>query len=494
MIKLRRSSIVGLAASCGVAVVLCFCAASLFGLLRQSGRGELIATSVSPDGTWQVRVYEIGLGAAARNAARVEVVDLSGGTTPRDIYFGGMIEGPIQWKGASTVVLNGRRVDVAADSGRKRLSGSPGAQARAPWSSIGHGPSRSGQARVLGPRHPTLLWTRGIGESDGGGRSSPAVGADGTVYAGGGHNLWAFSPEGEEKWAYETDGPVQSPPSIDTSGNVYFTSADGNLYALNPEGKKLWSYALPQSRRLNSSPAIADDGTVYVGNDYGQLFALTRYGVLKWQINFESPSQWGPQDTPDPAISPDGTILFSSRWLHAVDENGTKLWTYRKAEPISPPVVSRDGTVYFVDSGCERFHAADVRTGREKWSIPTPRCANTPALDREGNIYFVSEVKLISLTDDGRMRWSIRFGKELGPVQCAPVIDADGTIYAADFSEYVYAVHPSGKVKWEFTASTFDKLFRGYTRPISEMAIGLDGTVYFNTGGSLIAVGDEASR
>ncbi|MBI2250314.1 MAG: PQQ-like beta-propeller repeat protein, partial [Brevundimonas diminuta] len=67
--------------------------------------------------------------------------------------------------------------------------------------------------------------------------SSPAVGADGTVYVGSwNNNLYALNPDGSTKWSYPTGGSVESSPAIAADGTVYVGSNDGKLYALKPDG------------------------------------------------------------------------------------------------------------------------------------------------------------------------------------------------------------------------------------------------------------------
>ncbi|MCL5283436.1 MAG: PQQ-binding-like beta-propeller repeat protein, partial [Armatimonadetes bacterium] len=62
--------------------------------------------------------------------------------------------------------------------------------------------------------------------------SSPAIGADGTVYVGSeGYNLYAIKPDGTLKWKYQTGG-IGSSPAIGADGTVYVGSADHNLYAI----------------------------------------------------------------------------------------------------------------------------------------------------------------------------------------------------------------------------------------------------------------------
>ncbi len=103
--------------------------------------------------------------------------------------------------------------------------------------------------------------------------SSPALGADGTIYAGSrDHKLYAISPNGTLNWAYTTEGDVYSSPAIGTDGTIYVGSEDHKLYAINPNGTLNWACATGDD--VYSSPALASDGTIYVGSRDHKLYAI----------------------------------------------------------------------------------------------------------------------------------------------------------------------------------------------------------------------------
>ena len=56
-----------------------------------------------------------------------------------------------------------------------------------------------------------------------GGYSSPAIGADGTIYVGGGDDrkLYAVNPNGTQKWAFTTTGNTTGSPAIGADGTIY---------------------------------------------------------------------------------------------------------------------------------------------------------------------------------------------------------------------------------------------------------------------------------
>ena len=69
-------------------------------------------------------------------------------------------------------------------------------------------------------------------------RSSPAIGADSTIYVGFYHDnsLYAINPDGTLKWSYQTGGYVDSSPAIGTDGTIYVGSNDYYLYAIQGLG------------------------------------------------------------------------------------------------------------------------------------------------------------------------------------------------------------------------------------------------------------------
>ena len=75
------------------------------------------------------------------------------------------------------------------------------------------------------------------------------------------------------QWTYRMGSQVESSPAIGADGTVYAGTLDGHLYAINPDGSLEWAYTTEDS--VSSSPAIAIDGTVYVRSSDGKLYAFS---------------------------------------------------------------------------------------------------------------------------------------------------------------------------------------------------------------------------
>ncbi|MCL5283938.1 MAG: PQQ-binding-like beta-propeller repeat protein, partial [Armatimonadetes bacterium] len=106
--------------------------------------------------------------------------------------------------------------------------------------------------------------------------SSPAIGADGTIYVGSwDYNLYALDGRaGQLKWRFKTGNRVYSSPAVGADGTIYVGSWDYNLYALDGRAGQLkWKY--PTGNWVySSSAAIGADGTVYVGSWDHNLYAI----------------------------------------------------------------------------------------------------------------------------------------------------------------------------------------------------------------------------
>jgi hypothetical protein len=87
--------------------------------------------------------------------------------------------------------------------------------------------------------------------------SSPAIGADGTIYVGSADmKLYAINPDGSEKWHFTTQGAIASSPAIGSDGTIYIGSSDNNLYAV-ADASTLPASAVQQK----PEPVEPSDGT-----------------------------------------------------------------------------------------------------------------------------------------------------------------------------------------------------------------------------------------
>ena len=150
------------------------------------------------------------------------------------------------------------------------VKNSGGLQPGSPWAMFHGNVRHTGLSPYVGSQTGSLKWkfkTENLIES------SPAIGADGTVYVGSDdHCLYALNPNGRLKWKFKTGNDIHSSPAIGADGAVYVGSVDGYLYALNPDGSLKWKFKTGD--RIFSSPAIGSDGAVYVGSNDHYLYAI----------------------------------------------------------------------------------------------------------------------------------------------------------------------------------------------------------------------------
>jgi outer membrane protein assembly factor BamB len=294
--------------------------------------------------------------------------------------------------------------------------------------------------------------------------SSPAIGADGTLYVGSKDNhVYALNPNGTQKWRFKTGNWVRSSPAIGAAGTLYVGSLDGNIYALNPDGTLKWRFQTDLS--VDSSPAIGVDGTIYVGGQDTYVYSLNPNGTLKWRFK-TGDGVWS-----SPAIGADGTIYVGSgdNYIYALNPDGTLKWQFETGYYVdSSPAIGIDGTIY-VASGDEYIYALNP-DGTLKWRFQTGNLVGcSPTIGVDGTVFVGSRDDYIyALNPDGTQKW--RF-ETSGNVEASPTIGGDGTIYVgSDYStSYLYALNPDGTLKWRLETSG------GIW---SSPALGADGTIY----------------
>lgn len=259
--------------------------------------------------------------------------------------------------------------------------------------------------------------------------SSPAIGSNGVIYittsgsakyydASGG-KLEAIDPHGVEQWAFTTHVDIVSSPAIGADGTIYFGSRDRKIYAVSPNGKALWSY--PTGAWVDASPAIGTNGTIYAGSWDGNFYALNPDGTKKWAL-----ATGGPIDS-SAAIGTNGVIYFGSHDsnFYALNPDGSKQWTFATLGSIaSSPAIGGDGTIVFTSVDGRLYELNP--DGHEKWHLWTGGVSKaSPVLDPAGNVYVGVNDMFFAITSGGTKKWS--FGYPV--IDGAAAVGADGNIY-----------------------------------------------------------------
>lgn len=303
--------------------------------------------------------------------------------------------------------------------------------------------------------------------------SSPAVGANGTIYFGAGTTLidqtlengnypetsvYALNADGTKKWSYDTDEPVDlASPALGADGNVYI-GADNKLLALDAAtGAFKWSFTATSA--IISTPAIAANGTIYLRDDT-TLYALTNNGssfTKKWSFAI------GGATYASPAVAADGTVYVGTAetvasgatatlgYFYAINPDGTQKWKFTASGAIyTSPAIANDGTVYFATLAGNVY--ALNPDGSQKWlyALAGTSITSSPVLAPDGTIYFGAyDHKLHALTPAGSEKWSYTMGDEVRAA--TPAVGADGTVYLPNYDGLVYAVNASGALVRTYT-------------------------------------------
>jgi outer membrane protein assembly factor BamB/subtilisin family serine protease len=304
--------------------------------------------------------------------------------------------------------------------------------------------------------------------------SSPAVGTDGTIYFGAGAgadsatdtNVYAVNSNGVQKWAFATTttalGLVGSSPAIGADGTVYVGADDKILYALDgAAGTKKWSYLADGS--IDTTPAIGADGTIYF-KDTTKLYALTSAGVLKWSFTLNTTAVGGTYSSP--VIGTDGTIYVGTTAgsFYALTDNGSSSavkWSYTADGDIyTSPAVAADGTIYFGTlKGSFYALTPGASAASKKWSFTLPvfnganSITSSPAIGADGTIYFAAyDHNLYAIKPaTGDIKWTYALGDEVRA--SSPAVANDGTIYVGVYDGSVYAVNPDGTLQRTFPSA-----------------------------------------
>jgi outer membrane protein assembly factor BamB len=287
-----------------------------------------------------------------------------------------------------------------------------------------------------------------------------------------------------QPWPFPYGVEVFSSPAIGADGTIYFGDRDGSINAVNAkDGTFLWFRYLDSGAPVDSSPAIGFDGTIFFGADDGALYAYLPDGTQKWQVGLGTAAIRS-----GPALGPDGTIYVTAGGtLYAVrPEDGARKWSFSPtgAAVNSSPTIGPDGTIYFgagssTGTAANRLYAVrDTGTNfANKWDFPVTGNVRSTPLAANGRIYFGSDGdnaggRLYVLTDGGTSAAKVAETPAGGAVQSSPAVGPDGSVYVGCNDTNLYAFAADGTVRWRFATAG---------QVISSPAVGADGIIYFGS-------------
>lgn len=258
---------------------------------------------------------------------------------------------------------------------------------------------------------------------------TPAVGADGTVYAPCGTKLIAISSKGKLKWQYDTNTGINKKIVIGNDKNIYFGVfagyTDEQLCALKPDGKKSWTL---KTGSVYSEFVVGKDGSVYYttwdmqkGDDGYMLHALKPDRSEKWSCAING--------LPNDLIygKDDSLFLSINQTLLAIDVvTGTKKWETKFDSSLNRLAISSDGTVYAGSEGV--LYAADAN-GTKLWETKVGEYLYGLRTDTGGIVYVSSSDHMVYAIDaNGNKKQELLM---TGISYYAPVIMDDGSVYAS---------------------------------------------------------------
>ena len=287
------------------------------------------------------------------------------------------------------------------------------------------------------------IWSKKVG---GRFRGSPALGLDGTLYAGADDGkLYAVdSGTGQARWSFGTGAAITGAPAIGANGLIYVGSIDSRLYVISPEGKEVASVQTDGAID-RSSPAIGKDGTLYIGTRLGTLYAFKegRPGAV-----FSPPVTATPA-TPVPTATTPGTPRPGSTAPPA--RTSTPAPTAPPATPVPPTATPAPAAPQvIVAAGAPTDRATPLAEGR--FFGETGHNVKGPFLaffDQQGGVDFFGYPRTEEILIDGRLvQYFQRARMEWFPQQAGTPYEVQltllGDALTADRQPFPTATPPEG--------------------------------------------------
>lgn len=305
---------------------------------------------------------------------------------------------------------------------------------------------------------------------------------DGTIYTYTEGGIRAFTPMGALKWGKAggdavLDGDTIIAIGCDSGSNIrallHLDVATGAMKAGPFQLPELGSCSTPRS------PYALYQDTLYAVRFDG--YKLVAYYKASGSKKWEFPAQELFDADFPPAVSPDGTILVSSRngRLTALNPDGSVKWLWNPGSQMmhSRPIAGNDGYVYYSLSepavvNNSSYILAFYQNGSIKWNIRMEAGIFLKAVGKEG-VYLKNREAVIALDPaTGNEKWrrslDTRDWRSL-------TVGADGTLYIRDYA-VVITLSSNGQEKWRMD---------GYYDPYgTEIAVNYDGSLVFVSGNS----------
>jgi outer membrane protein assembly factor BamB len=193
------------------------------------------------------------------------------------------------------------------------------------------------QIFCIDPAAQTAIWTFNQGGSV---KSSPVIGADGTVYFTTSSRCYALDGStGKERWNSSVTGTMSTPVIAD--GYIYAGAYDG-LHCLDAStGEEEWHF---QAKEVNVAPVVAGNLVYAATNEEtGTLYAVdAETGEPVWSYSLEAPGDgtFSAFYTSSPAVS--GGVLY-------IGAENNRFYAFGEGEVPEPAFTGWSGTVSLAD-------------------------------------------------------------------------------------------------------------------------------------------------
>jgi outer membrane protein assembly factor BamB len=258
---------------------------------------------------------------------------------------------------------------------------------------------------------------------------------NGRVYVGEGGGLFhcVDAAKGTKVWTVETGGEIASGANF-FGDVILFGSYDENLYCLTKDGEVKWKFKTQGP--VNGSPAVIEGKTFVAGCDSSVHVIDTAKGTELSSVDL------GGQAAATAAVMGDRLYVGTmTNEIHAVDWKNSKIvWTFKAEKAAQPFYASAAVTDKLVIAGSrdKRIYALDRMTGTVVWDFPTRgRIDAAPVVagnrvyagSLDGNLYVLDLAK-------GKLLQKIELD---GPVTGSPAV-AEGCLFVGTEKGTLYCL------------------------------------------------------
>ncbi len=226
------------------------------------------------------------------------------------------------------------------------------------------------QIFCIDPAAQTAIWTFNQGGSV---KSSPVIGADGTVYFTTSSRCYALDGStGKERWNSSVTGTMSTPVIAD--GYIYAGAYDG-LHCLDAStGEEEWHF---QAKEVNVAPVVAGNLVYAATNEEtGTLYAVdAETGEPVWSYSLEAPGDgtFSAFYTSSPAVS--GGVLY-------IGAENNRFYAFGEGEVPEPAFTGWSGTVSLADG--QTFEVTPFNNESAVYSISSTPSAVSPTTRLHG--------------------------------------------------------------------------------------------------------------